>query len=177
MVTETNIKYAADSAIVATNWDGLVSGDWATLPAFDNTSNLYVDVLVGGKIHFDTDVGIILAADSFDIYLAALYDKDIASSYTGGIDLAFLEDDNTITADIEFNPLNLIFLTSVKPEVTTPDTEQSYNWGPYSVASRFDGIMPQKFILVGHNNSNDADLEVATTDHVVNAVGVTFTHT
>ena len=177
MATVTNITYASDAAIVATNWDALASDDWATLPAFDNTSTLYVDVLVGGKIHFDTATGVILAADSFDIYVAALYDKDVASSYTGGIDTAFTANDATIAADVEFNALNLKFLAIVKPEVTSPDTEQSYNWGPYSIAGLFGGLMPQKFILVGHNNSNDAVLAAATSDHVVNVVGITYTHT
>lgn len=175
-MTTLKIAYAADEAIVATNWDALASDDWATLPAFDNASNLYVDVLVGGKIHFDTVTGIILASDSFDIYAAALYDKNVASSYTGGIDTAFTANDITIAADVEFNPLNMKLLAVVKPEATTPDTKQSYNWGPYSIANLFGGLMPQKFILVGHNNSNDAVLAAATSDHVVNAVGIHYTN-
>ena len=175
-MTTTKIAYASDAAIVATNWDSLASSDWATLPLFDNTSTLYIDVLVGGKIHFDTVTGTILAADSFDIYVAALYDKDVASSYTGGIDTAFTANDSSITVDVEFNPLNLKLLAVVKPEATTADTEQSYNWGPYGIASLFSGLMPQKFILVGHNNSNDAVLAAATSDHVVNVVGITYTN-
>lgn len=175
-MTTLKIAYAADAAIVATNWDALASSDWATLPAFDNTSTLYVDVLVGGKIHFDTVTGTILATDSFDIYVAALYDIDVASSYTGGIDTAFTENDATIAEDVEFTPLNLKLLISVKPEATTADTEQSYNWGPNSIASLFGGLMPQKFILVGHNNSTDAVLAAATSDHVVNVVGITYTN-
>jgi len=177
MATVTNITYAADSAIVATNWDALASSAWATLPAFDNTTTLYVDVLVGGKIHFDTVTGTILAADSFDIYVSARYDDDVTTSYTGGIDALFGANDSSLTEDTEFTPLNLIFLTSVKPEATTADTEQSYNFGPYSIARLFGGIMPQNFILVGHNNSNDAVLKAATSDHIVNVVGITYTHT
>ena len=117
----TKITYAADAAIVATNWDALASDDWATLPAFNNASTLYVDVLVGGKIHFDTATGTILAADSVDIYVAALFDKDVASSYTGGIDTLFTANDATIAADVEFNPLNLKLLAVVNPEATTAD--------------------------------------------------------
>ncbi len=177
MATVTKITYASDEAIIATNWDALASDAWATLPAFDNTTNLYLDVLLGGKIHFDTVTGIILATDSFDIYLSALYDKDVASSYTGGIDALFTANDASLTEDTEFNPLNLKFLTSVRPQATTADTEQSNNWGPNAVAGLFGGVMPQKFILVGHNNSNDAVLKAATSDHVVNAVGITYTHT
>lgn len=169
------IAYAADAAIVATNWDALASDDWATLPVVDNITNLYVDVLIGGKIHFDTVTGTIVAGDSFDIYVAALYDKDVASSYTGGIDTAFTADDSSIAADVEFNQLNLIPLLSVKPEATTPDTEQSYNWGPIGIAGFFNGILPQKFILVGHNNSTSAVLAAATSDHVVNVVGIHYT--
>ncbi len=175
-MTTTKIAYAADEAIVATNWDALASSDWATLPAFDNTVNLYIDVLVGGKVHFDTVTGVILASDSFDIYAAALYDKDVASSYTGGIDTAFTANDTSIAIDVEFTPLNLKLMAIVKPESTTEDTEQSYNWGPVSIAGLFGGIMPQKFILVGHANTNDALLAAATSDHVVNAVGIHYTH-
>lgn len=174
-MAETKIKYASDSAIVATNWDSLASSAWATLPEFDNTSTLYVDVLVGGKIHFDTVTGTILAADSFDIYLAAMYDKDVATSWTGGIDALFNDGDASLTVDVEFNPLNLKFLVKVKPEATTADTEQSYNWGPYSVAGLFGGLMPQKIMLIGHNNSADAVLKATTSDHIVNVVGITYT--
>ena len=177
MVTVTNITYASDEAIVATNWDGMLTDTWRSLPAFDNTTSLYIDVLVGGRIHFDTVTGIILAADSFDIYLSALYDNDIASSYTGGIDLLLTANDTTLAADVDLNPLNMKLFASVKPEATTADAEQSYAWGPYSVAALFGGLMPQKFILVGHNNSNDAAIKAATSDNVVNAVGVTYTHT
>ena len=176
-MTVTKITYASDEPIVATNWDALASDAWASLPAFNNAANLYVDVLLGGRVHFDTATGTILAADSFDIYLSALYDKDIDSSYTGGIDLLLKANDAALVEDVEFNPLNLKFLTSVKPEAGTADIEQSYAWGPYSVAGLFGGLMPQKFIIIGHNNSNDAVLKATTSDNVVNAVGITYTHT
>ena len=175
-MTTLNIAYASNAAIVATNWDGLVSSDWASLPAFDNQTTLYVDVLVGGKIHFDTDVGIILAGDAFEIYVSAFYDVGVSTSLTGGIDTALTANDITLAEDVEFTPLNMNLLAVVKPEATAPDTEQSYNWGPVSIARVFGGIMPQQFVLIGFNNSNDADLEVATTDHVVNAVGITYTN-
>lgn len=175
-MTTLKIAYASDEAIVATNLDSLASDDWATLPLVDNTTNLYVDALVGGQINFDNVTGIILADDSVDIYVSALFDKDVASSGTGGIDVAFAANDTTIAADVEFNPLNLKLLAVVKPEVTTPDTEQGYNWGPVSVAAAFGGIMPQKWFLLVHNNSNDAVLKAATSTHAVNLVGVHYTN-
>ncbi len=175
-MTVTKTTYSSDNAIVATNWDALASQAWATLPAFDNTSTLYVDGLIGGKIHFATATGTILKADSFDIYICALYDKDVASSYTGGIDTLLTANDASLTVDVEFAPLNFKQMVSVKPEQTTADTEQSVNWGPFAISGYFGGLFPQKIMLIGHNNSNDAVLAAATSDHVVNLVGITYTH-
>ncbi len=175
-MTTLNISYATDVAIVATNWDALASSDWASLPAFDNESTLYVDVLVGGKIHFDTATGTIVASDAFEIYVAAFYDTDVTTSLTGGIDALLGENDTTLTEDTEFTPLNMNLLTVVKPEATTPDTEQSYNWGPVSIARVFGGILPQKFVLLGFNNTADAVTKAATSDNIINVVGITYTN-
>ncbi len=173
-MTTLKIAYASDEAIVATNWDALASSAWATLPEFDNTTNLYVDVLLGGRVHFDTATGTILAADAFEIYVSAKYATGTATSGTGGIDELFNPGDASLTVDVEFNPLNMNLLTVVKPEATTADVEQTYNWGPVSIARVFGGIMPQKFFLTGYNNSTDAVLD--TGEMVVNAVGVHYTN-
>ena len=173
-MTTLNIAYAADAAIAATNWDALASSGWATLPEFDNESTLYVDCLVGGTVHFDTATGTILAADAFEIYVSAYYDTDVATGGTGGIDALFNDGDSSLTVDVEFNPLNMNLLTIVKPEATTADIEQAYNWGPVSIARVFGGIMPQKFFLTGYNNSNDAVLD--TGENIVNVVGITYTN-
>ena len=173
-MTTLKIAYAADEAIVSTNLDALASSDWASLPSVTNVVNLYVDGLVGGQIHFDTATGIILATDSVEIYISALTDKDVSTSGTGGIDLAFTADDATIAIDVEFNPLNLKLIAIVKPEATTADTEQTYNWGPVSVAAAFGGLMPEIWFLVVHNNSNDAVLD--TGEHVTNFKGIHYTN-
>ena len=120
--------------------------------------------------------GTISVTQSFDIYASALFDVDVASSYTGGIDTALTADDVTLAEDVEFTPLNLKLLTVIKPEATTPDTEQAYNWGPYSIAGLFGGLMPQNFMLLGHNNATDAVTAANASDNVVNLVGVTYTN-
>ena len=173
-MTTLKIAYAADEAIVATNLDALASSDWVTLPSVTNEVNLYVDGLVGGQIHFDTATGTILAGDSVDIYIAALTDADTSTTGTGGIDTAFAAGDITIAEDVEFTPLNLKLIAVVKPEATSADTEQTYNWGPVSVAAAFGGLMPQIWFLTIHNNSADAVLD--TGEHVVNFVGITYTN-
>lgn len=173
-MTTTNIKYADDAAIVATNWESLAAADWATLPAVDNSSNLYVDVSVGGQIDLDTTTGTLTAGESFDIYVAAQFDYDTASSYNGGIDTSFTANDATIAEDVEFNPLNLIFLTSVAVEATTPDVSQGYNWFVGSLAQAFGGIMPKRWMLVGHNNTGGTTT-AATSTTIINYNGITYT--
>lgn len=165
--------YIADSAIVATNWESLVADDWATLPAYDNSTNKYNDILVGGQIDLDTATGVIAAGESFNIYVAARFDKDTASSYTGGIDTAFLANDDSIAADVEFNPLNLIRIWRAAVEETAPDVSQGYNWGPIGIAGFFNGVMPQNIILIGHNGTG-ATTKAATSTSIVNVVGITY---
>ena len=154
-----SISYAADEAIVSTNLDALASSGWVSLPSVTNAVNKYVDGLVGGQIHFDTATGTILAGDSVDIYISALTDSDTSTTGSGGIDLLFAAGDITLTLDTEFTPLNMKLIAVVKPEATAPDTEQTYNWGPVSVAAAFGGLMPEIWFLTVHNNSTDAVLD------------------
>lgn len=167
----TNLTYAADEAIVVTTWDSLAADDWATSAAFDNTTSLYLDVLVGGEIAAAATT--LAAGESFDIYVAARYDVDDANSYGGGLADAFGASDSTLTEDTEFTPLNLLFLGSVSIEATTPNTTQDYMFGPYSVAALFGGNIPQMFMLALHNNTGSS----IGTGCAVNAVGVTYTTT
>lgn len=170
----TKITYAADAAIVATNWESLAADGYASLPAVDNTTNLFIDVSVGGQIDLDTTTGIIVAGESFDIYVAAQFDYDTASSYNSGIDTGLTANDSTLTADTDFNPLNLIFLTSVAVEATTPDVSQGYNWFVGSVAQAFGGIMPKRWMLVGHNNTGATTTATVSTT-IINYNGITYT--
>ena len=82
----TNITYAADAAITISQWGtNLAAGEWATSAIFDNTSNVYMDVLVGGEIAASTGTGTLAAGETFDIYIGALYDKDTTTTAGGGI--------------------------------------------------------------------------------------------
>ena len=162
----SKIAYAADEAIAVTAWGtGLAATQYASSALFDNTTNLYVDVLVGGILQLDATTPV-----AGNIYIAGNYQTATATDMTGGIDALF-DAATEETADVGFNPLNLIFLTSVAVEATTPATAQGYHWGPVSVAQAFGGIMPQKFFLVLHNNT--AGTMAASSN--VNAVGITYT--
>ena len=170
VVTQT---YAADAAIAVTTWESLAAAAWATSAAFDNTGTNYIDVLVGGAIAGDTVTGAISAGETFNIYVAARYDKD-AVSYTGGIGTTLGAADSSLTEDTEFTPLNLKLLATVSVEATAPDVDQDYNWGPVSVAAAFGGVVPQNFILLLENNTGAT---TGSSGMVVNAVGITYTST
>jgi len=170
MATVLTQTYNADAAIVVTAWDSLAADDWASSANFEN-SNGYVDVLVGGEIPAAATT--LAAGESFDIYVTARYDKDLATSYGGGLGTALGAADASLEEDTEFTPLNLELLTMVSVEATTPNTTQDYMWGPVSIAQAFGGIMPQHFMLIIHNNTGSA----LTTSCVVNSVGITYTST
>jgi len=165
----TNITYAADEAIAVTAWGtGLAPGQYASSAMFDNTTNKYLDVLIGGLLELGATTPV--AGDTLDIYVAGNYQTATATDVGGGIDALFDAATEEV-ADTAFNPLNLIFLGSVAVEATTPATAQGYHFGPLSIAQAFGGIMPQKFMLVLHNNT--AGTMAAGSN--VNAVGITYT--
>ncbi len=167
----TTITYATDEAIAVTEWDAtLAAGQYATSAIFDNTTNNYVDVLLGGILELDATTPV--AGDTMDIYISGNYDVDTATDMTGGIDALFDAATEEVV-DTAFVAANLILLASVAVEATTPATAQGYHWGPIGVAQYFGGVMPQKFMLTLHNNS--AGTMAAGPD--VNAVGITYTST
>jgi len=170
-VAVTKITYAADEAIAVTEWDTtLAAGQFATSAIFDNTSNLYIDVLVGGILELDATTPV--AGDTMDIYIVGNYDTDTATDMGGGID-ALLDAATEETEDEAFVKANLTLFTSVSVEAGTPATAQGYHWGPLGVAQFFGGVMPKKFMLILHNNT--AGTMAANPN--VNAVGVTYTST
>jgi len=170
-MAETKITYSADAAIAVTQWGtGLTAGQFATSAIFDNTTLLYMDLLVGGIIELDATTPI--AGDSLDIYIGALYDKDVTSTPGGGIDS--LMDPGTPAEEVEdtdFVKANLILFKSVQVEATTPATAQGYQFNPQACAQFFGGVLPQKIFFVLHNNTAGA----VAAGSALNSVGVTYT--
>lgn len=171
-MTTAKIAYAADSDLSVSIWTtSLAAGQWGTSGLFDNTSNLYIDALVGGVIELDASTPV--AGDSLDVYIGALYDKDTTNTATGGIDN--LLDPGTPAEEVEdtdFVKNNLILFDSVSVEETTPATAQGYKFGPKGISQFFGGIMPQKFFLFLHNNTAGG----IATGSAVNVVGVHYTN-
>ena len=166
----TNIVYSADAAIAVTQWDtSLVAGDFATSAIFDNTTTKYIDLLVGGLIELGATTP--LLGETLDIYIGALYDKDVTSTPGGGIDS--LMDPGTPAEeleDVDFVKANLILFKSVSLEATTPAVAQSYAFNPTACAQFFGGILPQKIYFLLHNNTGGT----LVTGSALNSVGITY---
>jgi len=167
-MAETKITYGSDVALAVTEWDAtLAAGQFATSAIFDNTTDLFVDVLCGGVLELDATTPV--AGDTMDIYISGQY-SGTATDMTGAIDALF----GAATEEVEdtaFVKANLILFKSVSVEATTPATAQGYHWGPIGVAQFFGGVMPQRFMFTLHNNT--AGTMAAGPD--VNTVGITYT--
>ena len=136
-MAETKITYDTDGSIAVTAWStGLTTQLSATSAIFDNTSTLYMDVLVGGIIELDATTPIL--GDSLDIYIAGQY-SETALDMGGAIDALFAAAGQEVE-DVSWVKANMILMKSVQVEATTPAIAQGYHFNPMGVAQFFGGV-------------------------------------
>lgn len=163
-MAETKIKYAAAATITITLASlvtdaSLVAGREAT--AIDNSSNLYDDAIVGGKV----TTGTTPTAGQIEIWAIGSYD---GTSYAGGA----TGSDATLTP--QGSSKAALRLLVVLP--TTSTSNQLYTWGGISLAAAFGGTLPQKWSLfVVHNTA--VNLNATGGNHEAKYTGVTYTVT
>lgn len=154
--------YAASAAVTITLASlatdaNLLTGREST--AVDNSSNLFLDYLLSGKITVGTSP---TTGKEIRVYVAALLDDSAWPDVFDGTDSA-----ETVTnAQIRDAALKL---AAVLPTVATSDLP--YFFGPISVAALFGGVCPKKFaIFVTHNTG--VNLHATAGNHVISVVGV-----
>lgn len=129
----------------------LVAGREST--AIDNSSVDAIDAIVGGKVTTGTSP---TANRQIEVWLYGSYD---GTSYSGGA----TGSDANLTPQAK----SLMRLLTVIPTSSTSD--QTYTWGPFSVAQAFGGAMPLEWgIYIVHNtgvnlNSTGGNHEVKYT--------------
>lgn len=160
--------YATTAACTVTNIESLTADAWASATQVDNTSNNYVDVLVGGVMVTSATP---VAGDTINIYVAATYsdtDTDVGGAVdtTGAIGTAT----EVLTETTEFIKENLTLLAVVTADTTSAE---QYHFGPISVASAFGGVMPRKWTIIVHNNTT----ETMGTGNTIDYTGITYTST
>lgn len=163
-MTTTKIAYAAAAALTHTlaslaTSSTLLAGREST--AVDNSSNLYDDAILEGKIKTGTTT----ANTVIEIWV---YGEGVsASNYMGqatGSDAALTLTDNGFK--------RLMKLACVIDVIGT--AAATYIFGGISIAQLFGGVMPRKWgVFVTHNTGNNLDSTGG--NHVVEYIGVTYT--
>jgi len=161
------VTYAGASNLTITSWGtGLAADQWGFSAIVDNTTNKYIDALVGGLLEVGTTTP--AAGDSLDVYAYGSYDEATSTALTGAIDALYAGTDTEETEGTDFQKENLKLLTSVSAEANV-----GYHWGPVSVAQAFGGILPPKWGLVLHNNGS----ATMASGSVAEYNGITYTQT
>lgn len=162
----TNIAFAAASDLAITSADGNGDGVWCSSAVFDNSSNLYMDCMVGGTIQ----AGTVTADGTLDFYIDYSWD---GTEYAAGVsagdgDITWGTTGGT-TVNGEFN---LTFACSVNVDATDDDNDIPFSIP--SIAALCGGVMPKKFVVVLENNTGAA-LNVTGTNNHIDVVGITYT--
>lgn len=165
-MASVKIAYAASANQTVTALDGLASSSshvtgWESAE-IDNTTNLYTDYLVSGKITVES-AG--LSAGEIRFYIVPRLDD---ATYPGGFDG---------TASAETTPLDDANGTAAGARlgavaVTDTTASQVYYIAPFSVAALFGGVCPAKFVIFV-TQSTGTTLE--TTGNQVTTKGVYYT--
>lgn len=139
-MTTASISYGTSTALTHTlaslaSDTNLIAGRESN--SQDNTSDLAIDALVGGKITTGTSP---TAARQIEVWLSGSYD---GTTYGAG----------ATGADANFSPTGEKFQLALLTIIPTDSTSNhTYEWGPFSVAQAFGGVMPKKWnCFVVHN--------------------------
>lgn len=111
----------------------LLSGREST--AVDNSSNLYLDYLVSGKITTGTSP---TTARSIQVWAVGSWDGTNWPDVFDGTESA-----ETITSANHKNSV-CRFLAEMATDATS---DRTYHFGPVSVASAFGGVLPKSFVV------------------------------
>lgn len=144
-MADVKVNYPAASDVTITlaslaSDTNLLTGREST--AVDNSSNLYLDYLVSGKVTTGTSP---TTAKSIQVWAVGSWDGTNWPDVFDGTDSA-----ETITSANHKNSV-CRFLAEMATDATS---DRTYHFGPVSVASAFGGVLPPKFVLfVTHNTA------------------------
>jgi len=164
-----NIKlaYAASSNLTVTNLNSIAASStllagWES-DAIDNTSNLYLDYILSGKI----SVGNSATAGQIRVYVVPMLDDSTWPGVFDGTESAETE----VDTEIRDGFAQLVRSIDVDADAGTDDV---YYFGGISIASFFGGIVPSKFVIfITHNTG----VNLASSGNQVTIKGVYATST
>ena len=134
MAVNTGLDELAHSATWVAGWESAI---------IDNTSTLYEDILVSGKITVG-NAGV--TAGQIRVYAVAMLDDSTWTPPFDGTPSA-----ETVIALVLAGHASL--LAVISPDTTV---DQVYYFGPKSLAALFGGVCPAKCVLFIAHNTTDA---------------------
>jgi hypothetical protein len=160
-MTTATPSYGTSTAIAITlaslaSDSNLVTGRESN--SVDNTSDLAIDSLVGGKVTTGTSP---TASKQIEVWAIGSYD---GTSYDGG----------ATGSDANLTPQQKTLLRLLTVIPTSSTSNQLYTWGPFSVAQGFGGTMPKKWsIFIVHNTG--VNLNATGGNHEIKYTPVKYT--
>jgi hypothetical protein len=157
-----SMDYSAAQTVTITLGDdaaGLANGAYRQSSVVDNTTNKFIDALLGGFIRTGSVAPTVNTL--IEIWVYGTYD---GTNYTAGCSAS----DSVYTADGEEDELR--FLTSISVDTST---DTPYVFGPVSVAQAFGGVLPSKWGVVVRNGIGQA-LDITAADHEIKFIGVKY---
>jgi hypothetical protein len=158
-MADIKAEYGTSNQAITITLAGLNANTWRESTAIVNTTNLFMDALVGGKIMTGT---------------SAPTDGSSIRFYTyGTVDGGTLYSGNATGTDAAYTPANdknqLFYLGSI---IVGTGTSDSYEFGPWSVRQSMGGIyLPEKWGIVVHNDIGQS-LHSTAANHDINYQGV-----
>lgn len=140
MASTLEIKYGTTNQAITCGFTGLANTSLRQSTSIDNTTNLFLDALVG--ITVKTASSGVSATGTVNVYV---YGTSNGTSFTDGVSGS----DGTFTPTSPTN-LKLVGVVNTVANATT------YVGGPFSVAVAFGGILPASWGIVVENKTGAA---------------------
>ena len=157
-----SVQYGTTTSITIT-YASLANDAWRQSDVVDNTTNCYLDALVGGQCALNGTLG---ASDGqLEIYAYGSYDGTTFTGVPGTTDATITWGTNTSVNGY----MDLKFLGTA--QVDTTDTSDYLEFGPFSVATAFGGTLPKKWGIVIRNYTG-ASLNATQTTAELKYTGV-----
>lgn len=168
-MADVKTKYGAWTTIGTYTVEGLATSSTFTVgresPTLLNTSNLYVDVLLAGKITTGTTTTV-----NTNILLYVYGVMDDTPTYP----TPFTGADAGLTVTSAAQASGFLKLGAVLTTHTSAETSVAHEFGPFSVGQLFGGILPTRIgLFVTHNTG--VNLHATTGNHVFKYMPITYT--